>query len=68
MSFSPECGVCTLHVRPQHDYLVLTVTSAYFPAHGFRPNRTGPSVCCIGPEKALAAIRQFLESYTEDSL
>ena len=67
MSFTPECGICTLHVQPQQNYLVLTVTSAYFPSHGFRPNRSGPSVCSIDTEVALETIRRFLEEYTERS-
>jgi hypothetical protein len=64
---STEPGVCTVRVEPGQDHIVFTVISNYFPAHGFRPNRRGPSTRSVDPDVALAAVREFLDSFTENS-
>ena len=67
MTSSMESALCTIRVQPQDHHLVFTVTSVSFPAHGFRPNRTGPSISCADFDEALGAVRKFLGSYTADS-
>jgi hypothetical protein len=57
-------GCCIVKVEPQPDHLVITVTSAFFVAHGFRPNRTGPSARCTDSAAALAVVNDFLNTYT----
>jgi hypothetical protein len=67
MTSSMDSGLCTIRVQPQEDHLVFTVTSVYFPAHGFRPNRAGPSTSSADLDVALSAVREFLDSYTAHS-
>jgi hypothetical protein len=67
MTSSMESALCTIRVQPQQHHLIFTVTCVRFPAHGFRPNRTGPSMSCADFDEALAAVRNFLDSYTADS-
>jgi hypothetical protein len=66
---SMEPGVCIVRVEPQPGHLVITVTSAFFVAHGFRPNRTGPSARCTDSATALAVVNDFLNKYisTDDA-
>ena len=47
--------------------MVFTVQRVYFPAHGFRPNRTAPSIHSTDVEVALAVVREFMNSFGANS-
>lgn len=62
--FLGEHGLCILRVEPHEHVVVLTVTTMYFPEHGFHPHRTGPSTSGVDAEAALASVREFLDAYS----